>query len=208
MSLKERILFGWRMKLNTGSLTFLFFWIFYFSLPKLSPFTSAQVYKTFIDEIIPLYPSAVYFYIAQFFITISVGWMLHQNEDILSYFKSHISLFCICFLVYFFFPTVMPKPILRIEDNLLCSLIFRYDTIGNAFPSLHAGFCLLSSLYAPAAFQGLTSKTKIYQIAFLSNSIVLISTLLIKQHVLIDLLSGIAIAWGCFFITNKVQVKT
>lgn len=66
------------------------------------------------------------------------------------------------------------------------------DTLEKALPSLHAGLASTASLYAPEGYERLSWATTL---------LVLLSTLYLGIHWLVDLAAGVALAYACYRLT-------
>ncbi len=66
------------------------------------------------------------------------------------------------------------------------------DTSANCFPSLHVATSVMAALCSAKAdaFVG--------RIAWLIALLIAASTLLVKQHYIVDVIGGAALAWGCY----------
>ncbi len=95
----------------------------------------------------------------------------------------------ICYLIYFFYQTTVPRPALAGNDffTQMVTWVYTKDQPFNCFPSIH---CLLSYLMMAAIN---TSKIKNKKNSFIICSIallIILSTLFVKQHVLLDALAA------------------
>lgn len=95
----------------------------------------------------------------------------------------------ICYLIYYFYQTNVPRPVLVGDDvfTQMVTWVYRNDQPFNCFPSIH---CLLSYLMMLAIN---TSKIKNIKNSFIICSIavlIILSTLFVKQHVLLDALAA------------------
>ena len=101
-------------------------------------------------------------------------------------------------------PTTNTRPAVELEGFWNQMMIFLYsaDAADNLFPSIH---CLESWL----CFAGIRNRrgTSLRLQAFSGVAAVLIcaSTLLTKQHVLIDVIGGVALAELCFYLGKGKQ---
>jgi hypothetical protein len=96
----------------------------------------------------------------------------------------------ICFLVYFFFQTTVPRPTIIGNDflNTLVQWIYRKDRPYNCFPSIH----VLTTFAIMLASLHIKNKHLVNTICIhVSGTLIIISTLFIKQHVIFDLIVSI-----------------
>lgn len=145
-----------------------------------------------IDKKISLIPQFVWLYLLCFvypfsLLFITKNWHRY-NVALLT------SAFCtlIAYSIHLMIPMTFDKPELGtgISANML-SFIYRYDFNPGTqnLPSLHVSFSLI--VYFAARKQQLN---KIYEyIIFLFSILIILSTLLIKQHLFVDVLAGIVL---------------
>lgn len=109
------------------------------------------------------------------------------------YYKALLSLtmgMAVCYVIYYFFQTTVPRPIL--EGTGLYTNMIRYiysaDQPFNCFPSIH----VLSSYLMVIAMRNSRTKTpiKMFSVA-VTGYLIILSTLFIKQHVVLDAFAGI-----------------
>lgn len=120
----------------------------------------------------------------------------------------------ICCAFFVFYPTIVERPVLCVDDpfSWALSIIYTTDTPTNCLPSMHCLFAYLvfrQSLGAPRAPTSLRVFSGVF--AFL----VCLSTLFVKQHVVLDVIFGIFFgeisyllgqklpAWKLFIKINK-----
>jgi len=109
-----------------------------------------------------------------------------------------------CLFFFLFFPTTLERP--EITGNgifeQLVKTIYYVDEPMNLFPSIH---CLESWCCVRAAF-GMKKTPRWYRTATVVMSLgVFASTILIKQHVILDVFGGIAVYEAGYFIAGKIR---
>ena len=110
---------------------------------------------------------------------------------------------CVCFLFFILMPTTMERPQI-VETTIFDTLIkmtYSVDQADNLLPSIH---CFVSWL----CFIGVRDDREIpkwYRIASLLMAVaVCISTLTVKQHVIIDVVAGILLAEASYLAAGKL----
>ena len=100
----------------------------------------------------------------------------------------------ICFVFFLAFPTTNVRPIVEGTGltAILMRTIFRFDTPTNLFPSIHC-FVAWLGMRSILAAQNLKHKKVHCVISVLGTLLVFASTLFTKQHVVLDVLGGIAV---------------
>lgn len=159
-------------------------------------------YLTFtIDQKIPFIPNFIYIYNTFYpFIFLALLYLFKHDEKV--YMKGIISGiigFLICDIIFLAYPTIMLRPPIP-ETNLLTDFIlkvtFFFDTPAlNCFPSIHCLFCF-QIIYSFIFTKHIKLKKKIPVIIY--SLLIIISTVLVKQHYLVDVISALSIC----IITN------
>lgn len=111
-------------------------------------------------------------------------------------FTTLVILSCLTFVA---FPTYVPRPTLKVSSlsDTLVAAIYAADKPSCAFPSLHVSSVALSALV-------LRRGSRWYGgLLWPCVGLVAASTLFIKQHVLLDVLGGLAVAVGVEWATSR-----
>ncbi|WP_040948893.1 phosphatase PAP2 family protein [Gorillibacterium massiliense] len=99
----------------------------------------------------------------------------------------------ICYSVYLVFQTTVPRPEITGNDPITWVLQFIYnrDEPYNCFPSIHvfSSYMVMKALYK-SNFKNLTNQILIYGM----STAIILATLFIKQHAILDVVSGILLA--------------
>jgi membrane-associated phospholipid phosphatase len=178
-------------------LTIPFMHIFYYFLNN--PGRGAKNLVTDIDRAIPFINIFVIPYIFWYvFIFAVLFYLLAKDEKMLVRTVITIDIcLMICYVIYYIFQTTVPRPLVTGNDVLpkLVNMIYSHDQPYNCFPSIH---CLTSFIMIRSIFK---SKIRnIFNISIITSIAVLIilSTMFIKQHVILDVISAIIIADSIF----------
>lgn len=161
-----------------------------------------------IDKWIPLIPFFVFFYLIAYIIWM-IGYIVIAKESKEICFKilsaEFLSkLFCLFF--FFIFPTTMTRPEITATNifEVALQFIYQMDEPVNLFPSIH---CLESWM----CFRGSCHLKKVslhYKIfMFICAFCICASTVLVKQHVLIDIIGGILVVEFSLFLANKFHTE-
>jgi membrane-associated phospholipid phosphatase len=96
-------------------------------------------------------------------------------------------------ICFWLFPTYVPRPTIHHNDMIDALVIFLYkaDAPYNCFPSIH---CLSSYLLFITLYRQINVKAPLRIIWSVMLWLIIASTVLIKQHSLLDVLGGIAFA--------------
>lgn len=164
----------------------------------------AHLLGNVIDEAIMFNVYAIIPYSLWYFMLVIVPYYLYKKDknNFIKYIISYLLVTIIANIIFVAYPTTVIRPgvlgITYIEK--FANFIFKIDTpIVNCFPSLHCAISMLWILYVDTS-----SKTSLLS-KILTTFIcvcIMASTLIIKQHVVIDAISGIIIASTIFLLID------
>ena len=151
-----------------------------------------------IDYMIPFVPSFVIFYMLTFaYVIIAPYLIIKDKKQFLALALSFVSTMLIGFTTFLLFPV---KTVLRPENlapgffTSLVKMSYLADAPGfNNFPSLHVGISLLASLI-------IYQHDKKHWWVWIMFAGITLSTMLIKQHYIIDAAAGIPLGIIGFFV--------
>ena len=158
-----------------------------------------------LDEKIALYSPAILIYVGAFFQWINCMIIVcRQKTELVYRIASAIMIGSIIgFLTYIIYPTAIHRPEIignTLFDNFL-KFIYSVDTVVCACPSFHC-FCSTIVILALYKCEGIKSSTIYMNIVV--SILVYVSTLLTKQHVIIDVPFGILLAFAAMALSNKI----
>jgi len=151
----------------------------------------AVILSTDIDDKIPFLPIFVIPYIIWY--AFILGYLVYfWYKDTRVYLKT-LTLIVIgelvCFVIYFFFQTTVPRPNLVANGVLieLVGMIYSHDQPYNAFPSIH----VLTTFAIILGNINIRNKHIIHSIFVpVMGSLIIISTLFVKQHYILDMFAS------------------
>lgn len=173
-----------------------------------------------IEDKIPNVHFFVIFYLTWYFLLIIVPFILSRHSQ--KYFKIYCVTYMLCwvFSVAFFIlmPTAIQVPKFESNDifSSLCNMIYSNDnpadgtsiegywTISNVFPSGHT---LSSTLFIYTVWMSKKVPKKTCWIITILSILVIASTILIKQHVFIDLIGGFILVTIVYFTVKYIFEK-
>lgn len=143
----------------------------------------------------------LYWYI---YIVIGLIFILIKSRK--EYIKAFISFFIgmsICYLIYYFFQTEINRPIVENKNifDFLVSLIYEVDRPVNCFPSLH----VLTTYYIMRYTKYRDSKI-IFYYTQVTGMFIILSTVFIKQHFVLDIVISIVLCEIIMFFVNKIKL--
>jgi membrane-associated phospholipid phosphatase len=110
----------------------------------------------------------------------------------------------VCLLCFTLLPVTMERPVPDVTTffGALCDLVYRMDPADNLLPSLH---CYVSWL----CWIGVRSNKKIWGwykwFSLVFAIAVCISTLTVKQHLIVDVIAGVLVAEASYSLATVVQ---
>lgn len=162
-----------------------------------------------IDGVVPFVPWTVAIYFGCYLVW-GINYYLcakQAQEERDRFFCTDALSKAICFLIFILIPTTNTRPEIPGEPtvwNFLMKLLYRIDSPDNLFPSIH---CLVSWL----CWVGVRKRKDIpavYRYFSLIVAIaVCISTLTTRQHVIVDVVTGVALAELCYFLSGFSKVR-
>ena len=182
--------------------TFFIFLIFLASLYIYIPLNKRRskfYWQSSIDRKIPLIPIFVYpYYFYLFYLPFAVFFVFLVSKSLfVRFLLAYITANSAAAVFWYFFPNGIKRPRIRrggFYFSLVRDLYYhdKYDT--NAFPSNHVYGSIISSYYLTLALPPLS--LVFVTIGFL----ITISTILVKQHHILDLVGGILWAVGAILV--------
>ena len=157
-----------------------------------------------IDNMIKFNILAIIPYCLWYILIFYVPYYFYKKDKnaLVKYIASYLLCAFIASIIFVVYPTTVDRPIVEPNGVLgfITWFIFKADTPAiNCLPSLH---CAVSMLLSLAAFSSKKISMIFKIIVTIFAIIVMISTLYIKQHVFIDLVTGDVLATLCFLITS------
>lgn len=161
-----------------------------------------------IDDRIPFIPSFVIFYVMWYLFLILIPSL------ILKYSKKVFDKYIVVSIVYailegiifILFPTTMNRQPLVVTDisTWVVDIIYKVDTpVCNLFPSAH---CAFSILFIISILDVKEVKKEYKILIIISSLLIILSTLFIKQHVVIDVLGALLIV-PIYYILRKRKIN-
>jgi len=160
------------------------------------------------DDMIPFLPIFIYFYMIWYPFEIFSLYHISKN-NLKVYTRTIISLF-ISFLIstsiFIAYPTEVDRPLAETFDSLTSFVVyvtFKADTPPvNCFPSNH---CILCFVIIFAVFSSNNMKVWKKYLIIIINILIIASTLLVKQHVIIDVLGALTITVITYYVLPKFK---
>ena len=159
--------------------------------------------ETGVDRSIPFVPEFLVIYFGCY-VFWAVNYILIARQDRRSVFQFFTSR-CVCLVSFLAFPTTNTRPLITGSGlwNQAALWLYSIDAADNLFPSIH---CLVS-WFCYLGIRGRKEIPRWYQsVSMVIAILVFASTLLTKQHVIVDVAGGVLLAEFCFFIGRKTDL--
>ena len=190
--------------------TFLMNSVVYWGAPLIKTGIATHNLSSSMDEIVPFMPQFILVYFGCYIFWV-VNYLIiaaQKEEHRYQFFTADFYARLICFVCFVFFPTTNTRPELTGSDIFTGAVHFLYqiDKPLNLFPSIHC----MASWFSCIGLRKCENVPKWYQnLSKFIAVLVFISTLALRQHVLIDVISGILVAevtWQISRRTNGYQI--
>lgn len=158
---------------------------------------------TALDAAIPLQPPMMLVYLSLWlYIGIGPGLEL-RLRDLLAY-AAWMSSLCLSGLAIFrFWPTQAPVAPPTDVDFIGFALVTGIDTAANACPSMHVAAAVFAAIRIDESLRRIRAPFWLQAINALWCACIVYSTLAVKQHVVLDLLGGVALALAFVWLSQK-----
>ena len=159
--------------------------------------------EVFFDAKIPFVPWTVFIYLSCYIFWV-VNYVLgcrQDREEAFRFISADFFAKTICLLCFLIMPTTNVRPEVMPEGiwNQIVIHLYNTDAADNLFPSIHC----LTSWFCYIAVRKNEKIPKLYVWFSLLYAIsVCISTLTTKQHVIIDVIGGVGLAEGSYFVVK------
>lgn len=195
IDLLSRIKSYWKQKLVIGFWVTLGFTAVYVLLQRNPLFSIIPVKMTWIDRSIPFVPGTVYLYETLWLLLPLSFWLMGSKEELSRYSNGFLMISMISFGIFFFFPTACPRPTDLHTVNRIYATLVQLDKELNSFPSLHAALAIFGGSCCNALCQTDDWPKWVRWIIWAWVLGIIASTLLTKQHALVDAVAGIILGF-------------
>ncbi|HWA87861.1 MAG TPA: phosphatase PAP2 family protein [Opitutus sp.] len=146
---------------------------------------------TAIDRWIPLQPRALVLYLSLWIYVSLAPALLTERRELVSYAFAAIELALAGLAIFYLWPTAVPIPDVNWNDYPTLAFLKSADASGNACPSLHVAFAVFSALWIGRTLVRMRTAPALRVVNWLWCVGIIYSTVAIRQHVAIDVLTGL-----------------
>jgi membrane-associated phospholipid phosphatase len=189
----SRIKTHWLLKMlgTTGYITL--FMLCYFWLLEHPMFPVTVVPITILDGLISFRPWSIVPYSSLWLYISLVPLLLSSWRELAPYLSAVTVLSVIGFSIFLFWPTAIPKFDIDWAQYPAVAFLKSVDASGNACPSLHVAFAVLTGIWLHRLLKQMRTPTSLRVINICWCLLIAYSTLATKQHLALDLVSGAAL---------------
>lgn len=191
-------------KLICGFIAFSFAALIYMAANHFPVFPPQQLQMTWFDRIIPFVPSTVWIYVSEYLYFAVVFLLCRDMKNLNKYLYSFLALQVVSVAIFYLWPTTYPRDLFPLIPDAMDPLTYQIfsrlrvvDAPTNCCPSLHVSSVFLS------AFIYLDEQENKFPIIFSWGTAIALSTLTTKQHYLIDVVSGLAMAVAFYVVFHR-----
>ena len=163
------------------------------------------ILRTPIDDALPVVKPFVVPYVSLNYVVYFtlIFFLLFKTKIFHSASLAMITAFFVSYFFYFFFQTEVMRPVLTGTDlfTRMIQNVYAGDNPFNDFPSLHTSISTLLAIH----WYRFDRRAGI--VAFIWAAFVVVSTVLIKQHYVADVVSGLVLAFGVSWLYNRLIIQ-
>ena len=193
----------WRLKAVLGAVLATAIWGGYLFIERHPLFTPVAMRATWFDRAIPFTPGAVYLYESLWLLMPVAPWLMDSRRDLARYIRGLLVVILAAFVIFIVYPTTAPRPAAIHGANGLYMELISVDNELNAFPSLHAALAVFHALCCQALFSTGRRRGLAIGIVWMWSAGILASTLLTKQHVVMDIVAGTALGFAGYALFTR-----
>ena len=188
-----------RLKLALTVILNLCFYIPYGLLQRHVFFEPTRVVPSFLERQLPFSDEAVWVYLSIFFLMPIGPLLMADRKQLLRYGLGMLFIEAVAYAVFAIWPTWCPRPS-EVGTNAAYRVLVTFDAPLNAFPSLHAAFALFSALCAGRVLSELGCHYLWKAGIGVWTGLILLGTLLTKQHTVADITAGAVLGCAAYFL--------
>ncbi len=199
LALRMRRLFLLKL-VGTSSLIGLFF-IAYFALLRDPAHPVFTMPLTAIDQALPFQPAMLYAYLSLWLYVGTAPGLLLTVRQLLAYALWAIGLGLVGLAIFHWWPTAVPTLNMEVSSIAGFQLLQGVDAPGNACPSMHVAFAVLSFAWIGRILKQAGAPALLRALNLLWFLSIAWSTVAIRQHVVLDVVAG-ALAGALFAVLS------
>lgn len=193
LRLREILWAYWWTKFLSSVIGLSAFFVVYFWVEKHTDFAVTMMPMTMFDRAIGFHPWNLALYATLWIYIMIPSSLMVLKRELAFYYLGVVVLAVIGLSIFVLWPTETPAPNIDWARYPGISFLKRIDSSRNACPSLHAAFATFTALWNLSILRRLGDRGLLRILSTIWCVGILYSTLATKQHVLVDLLGGVAL---------------
>lgn len=183
----------WALKSIATPLVVTGFFAAYFHLLRHPLFPVTVVPVTALDALVPFWPAALVPYFSLWAYIFVGSGTVRGGREIIHYCAALLLLIVGGLGTFLFWPTATPPPDIDWSRHPSFQFLQAVDSAGNAWPSLHVAFAVFTAIWLERLLRDLAAPRAVRAGNALWALAIVYSTLATRQHVLSDVLAGLAL---------------
>mgnify|MGYP003633746380 FL=1 len=177
-----------------GTMSFIsLFFAAYFYLLTYPAYPVTVMPITLLDELIPFQPITLPLYLSLWLYVSLPPALLATRRELYEYGLTMTLTSIVGFIVFYFWPTSVPLATVDWAQSPELSFLKGIDAAGNACPSFHVATAFFSGSWLHYLLRRFGAPSSIQVINWLWCIGIIYSTLAIRQHVVVDVIAGLAL---------------
>jgi len=170
------------------------FFVAYFALLRSPQFPVTPMPVTALDRWLPFQPAALPLYASLWlYVSLPPAFILERRR-LVAYGWAIASLCAAGLLIFLVWPTATPAALVDWDRHPAFAMLKGLDTNGNACPSLHVATAAFSACWLHRLLREMGAGRAVLAGNALWCAAIVYSTLATKQHVLVDVVGGLALS--------------
>ncbi len=190
---RRRFLAWWGAKLVGTTVGMAAFFLVYFWVVRHPQFPVSIMPLTPVDRAIGIWSAALPLYLSLWVYVSLAPALLCDGRELASYAVTAVVLSAIGLGCFFFWPTTVPSWEVEWARYPGLGYLKAADAAGNACPSLHVSFAVLSGAWLDRSLRELRARSGLRALNWLWCVGISVSTIAVRQHVFLDVVAGAAL---------------
>jgi membrane-associated phospholipid phosphatase len=196
-NLAQRLIARWRrhalLKVVGTSFWVSAFFVGYFHILRSTAHEAVVMPLTALDRLIDFQPTTLFVYLSLWFYVGIPPALFYGLRELLTYGWWAAGLCVTGLACFYFWPTAVPPSPVTTTDFPGFELIQGIDALGNACPSMHVATAAFSAFWLHRLLRELDAGRGVLALNWCWFILIAYSTLATKQHVVLDVLAGLAL---------------
>lgn len=183
------------------------FFVAYFYVLSYPAYPVTVMPMTLLDKLIPFQPTALPVYLSLWLYISLPPALLASRRELSEYAVAMTIMAIIGLVIFYFWPTTVPIFPLDWSQSPQISALKGIDAAGNACPSFHVATAFFSGCWLHYLLRRLKAPLSIHIVNWLWCIGIVYSTLAIRQHVVVDVVAGLALGGLMAYLSLQYHKK-